>query len=49
MKELGLNGSDCKHIPEIYLKNSVEVRSQVFAGLIDTRMGVQTDLNLAMK
>ena len=36
MKALGLNGSGCKHIPEIYLKNSVEVRSQVFAGLIDT-------------
>jgi len=36
MKTLGLNGSGCKNIPEIYLKNSVEVRSQVFAGLIDT-------------
>ena len=36
MKALGLNDSGCKHIPEIYLKNSVEVRSQVFAGLIDT-------------
>jgi len=36
MKNLGLNGKDCKHIPEIYLHNSAEVRSRVLAGLIDT-------------
>src|SRR6056300_192571 len=36
MKKLGLNGKDCKHIPEIYLHNSVEVRSRVLAGIIDT-------------
>lgn len=36
MKELGLNGKNCKHIPEIYLKNSLEVRSRLLAGIIDT-------------
>ena len=36
MKNLNLNGKDCKHIPEIYLKNSIEVRSRVLAGIIDT-------------
>jgi len=36
MKKLGLNGKGSKHIPEIYLHNSVEVRSRVLAGIIDT-------------
>ena len=36
MKNLNLNGKDCKHIPEIYLKNSIEVRSRLLAGIIDT-------------
>jgi hypothetical protein len=33
-KNLNLIGN--KHIPEIYLKNSFEIRSQLLAGLIDT-------------
>jgi replicative DNA helicase len=34
LKELGVWGN--KHIPELYLKNSREIRMQVLAGVIDT-------------